>query len=98
MAYPILFGQTKEFNRARREGLEYPQSVPNSLVEGKEERAQKNHSQSLSRLAERGGLSPAELWCIVHNKGIEEIMYGRITEEMAIEWLRTIEGVSWRKP
>lgn len=43
-------------------------------------RAQINHGQSLQRLAERGGLSPKEIWLNVH-----KIHFGKNT------YLRTIK-------
>jgi hypothetical protein len=33
-----------------------------------EERARRNHDQSLERLAERGGLSPMEMVCVLGDK------------------------------
>lgn len=44
-----------------------PRSVPWDLVEAHAARARENHDQSLERLAERGGLSPAELYAVVHD-------------------------------
>lgn len=96
MAYPVLFGQTEEYHEARRSRSAYPCSVPDSLVSGHEEQAQSNHSQTLARLAERGGLSPLELWCVVHDKKWHE--KGTMTEAQAIEWLKTVDGVEWRVP
>ncbi len=40
-------------------------SVPWEVMEPHENMAQKNHGQSLQRLAERGGLSTGEAWCVV---------------------------------
>lgn len=96
MAYPVLFGQTDEFNEARHDGTPYPRSVPWALVSEHGEQAKLNHSQTLERLAERGGLSPLELWCVVHDKKWHE--KGAMTESKAIEWLRTVDGVEWKIP
>lgn len=95
MAYQIIFGQTEEFYAARREKKVYPYSFPLS-VESHEEQAQRNHGQSLDRLAQRGGLSPLELWCVFHDKKWNE--KGDMTEAKAIEWLGTIDGVGWKIP
>lgn len=67
-------------------------------MEGHREQAMNNHSQTLERLAERGGLSPKELWCVVHDK--RYFTEGReMTELKAIEWLRSLgELVSWKVP
>ena len=95
-SYPVLQGQTEEAHKARRERLPYPKSVPWSIVKDHETQAQRNHSQSLGRLAERGGLSPMELWCVVYDKDyFEALRKEGMTESKAIEWLRTLEGVSW---
>lgn len=96
MAYPVLFGQTTEFYEARRNGTPYPCGVPDSLIDGHDKQAQSNHSQTLERLSQRGGLSPLELWCVAHDKKWHE--KGDMTEAKAIEWLRGIEGVQWRVP
>ena len=100
MSYPVLFGQTKEFHEARRTQKPYPRSVPHALVDGHEVQAKRNHSQTLERLAQRGGLSPMELWCVVHDQYFYDAKRGdwSMTEAKAIEWLRTIEGVEWLIP
>jgi hypothetical protein len=60
-----------------------PPSVPWELVAPHERRARLNHDQSLERLAERGGLSPGELWCLVADCSLRE----RPTEAEAVAWL-----------
>jgi hypothetical protein len=94
-SYPILYGQTDEAYEARRNHTEYPRSVPWDLVKDHEAQAKSNHSQTLTRLAERGGLSPKELWCVVHDKKWSAPESREMTEAKAIEWLRTVEGVRW---
>ena len=47
-------------------------SVPLEAVRPFEAQAQRNHMQSLQRLAQRGGLSPAELVAVMHKSGFEE--------------------------
>lgn len=42
-------------------------SVPWEVMAPHESQAQRNHSQSLQRLAERGGLGTGEAWCIVND-------------------------------
>ena len=49
-------------------------SVPWAFVEPHEERAMQNHGQTLERLAERGGLSIVELYGVLTNKGLRELM------------------------
>lgn len=95
--YPILQGQTDEAYEARRNRTPYPRSISWDLVAGHEKQAQSNHSQSLSHLAERGGLSPKELWCVVHDKKFYDAH--DMTEALAIEWLRSLgDAVDWGIP
>jgi hypothetical protein len=50
-----------------------PSSVPWDFVAPFEAGAQRNHSQSLARLAQRGGLSVSELLAVIENRGWERI-------------------------
>ena len=52
--FPIL----SEFHGWRKE-------VPFDFVAPHESQAKRNHSQSLKKLAERGGLSPVELYAVI---------------------------------
>src|SRR5579863_3807833 len=88
--YPVLQGQTKEAHEARRTGGLYPVSVPWDLVKDHEKQAQSNHSQSLEHLASRGGLSPKELWCVVHDEKFYGDKAKTITEALALDWLRSL--------
>lgn len=71
---------------SRRNRPDCPASVPWSLVAGHEQQAQVNHGQSFARLAMRGGLSPAELWAVVHDLPWEMAQ----NENAAIEWLKAL--------
>jgi hypothetical protein len=62
-----------------------PKSVPWSFMEGHAEQAMENHSQTLERLAERGGLSPLEMYLVVSNKSWSERDFE--TNEAALSWL-----------
>ncbi len=42
--------------------------VPWSIVAPHEQQAQRNHSQTLKRLAERGGLAPCELAAVLEDR------------------------------
>ena len=96
-SYPILQGQTDEAYEARRKHTPYPRSVPWDLVKDHDDQAQTNHSQTLEHLASRGGLSPMELWCVVHDTRFYDAKRNQgMTEAKAIEWLRGIEGVEWK--
>lgn len=49
-----------------------PRSVPWAVVSVFEDRAKLNHGQTLERLAERGGLSPRELACLLTDQSLKE--------------------------
>jgi hypothetical protein len=51
------------------EGFSSPKSVPFEVVAKHERQCQINHGQSAERLAERGGLSWRELWCVLADLG-----------------------------
>lgn len=59
-------------------------SIPWELVAPFEAQALTNHDQTLQRLATRGGLSPLELWCVMHGKKWHA--RSGMTEERAKEW------------
>jgi len=68
-----------------------PTSVPWWLVAPHERQAMRNHGgQTLARLAERGGLSPLELYKIVHDQGFS--WPTKEDEAAALEWLRQVAG------
>jgi hypothetical protein len=95
---PTRFPILGEHNRVER-GQEYPASVSWRFVQPFAKRAAHNHSQSLKRLAERGGLSARELWCIAHGMGLREGFAACKTDAEAIAWLKddgTGAAVDWR--
>jgi len=59
-----------------------PESVPWSFVEPHRAQALANHSQTLERLAERGGLAPSELHAIVHDRP-----WVPMDRDKAVAWL-----------
>jgi hypothetical protein len=62
--FPVLWqGSPKDMAELRE--LMCPRSVPWEMVAPHEAQAQYNHGQTLERLAERGGLSPMELACVL---------------------------------
>lgn len=93
--FPILGGRDDV-----ERGQEYPASVSWSFVKPFAAQAQDNHRQSLSELAERGGLSATELWCIAHGMRLREGFAACGGDQNAIEWLKTDDGlgaaVEWR--
>ena len=45
-----------------------PGTVPWAAIAPFEAQAQRNHKQSLQRLADRGGLHPVEVWAVMNGK------------------------------
>lgn len=45
-----------------------PDWFPWDLLKKHEAQAEATHSQTLARLAERGGLCLQEIWCVMHDK------------------------------
>lgn len=70
------------------------QSVPFDFVAPYENQAQKNHSQSLKRLKERGGLGPLELYYVM--KELPYDLQGALTQiealQIILNWLK-----EWKK-
>lgn len=66
-----------------------PFDVPWSMVADHEPQAKINHDRSLAKLASRGGLSPAGLWCVVHDRRFYDMKTHEpaITEQDAAAWL-----------
>jgi hypothetical protein len=84
--FPILHTYEPARSPARKLWETCPRWVPWALVEPHEPQAWVNHGQTLRRLAERGGLGPDELWCVMHRKHWRE----RPTLAEAIAWVRTL--------
>lgn len=51
-----------------------PSHVPWCIFVGHERQVDKNHGQTLERLAERGGLHPTEMACILEDKKFDKNM------------------------
>jgi uncharacterized protein YbcC (UPF0753/DUF2309 family) len=80
--FPVLNQQNCRPSQQKK----MPRDVPWTFVESFRERAQINHSQTLERLAERGGLAPEEMWLAAHGHGLFKV---KIDEQVAIDWLET---------
>jgi len=57
----------------KRFPIQFGPSVPWAFIEPHNSNCEHNHSQSLERIAERGGLSPAEAWAVVNGIDVREI-------------------------
>jgi hypothetical protein len=71
MMFPVLMDSSE-----RKKYPNCPHSVPWELVAPHEEQAMRNHDQTLKRLAERGGLDPCELFCVLEDLTWREAGYG----------------------
>lgn len=74
-------------------------SVPWAWVAPHEEQARSNHSQSLERLAQRGGLGPDELYLAVHGQPLRRLWREKFpTVEQAEAWLAGWDGTAPAAP
>lgn len=74
-------------------------SIPWSLIEPHQDRAWKNHQQSLDRLDERGGLSACEALCVIEDADLRRLLtskHGRFNArgEYRTEWCDCIERLA----
>lgn len=81
--FPLLYQDREDAPlRARRS------SVPWAFIAPHEDQALRNHDQTLARLAERGGLSPREMLCVLERKPWRE---GRaLTEAQALDRIEVL--------
>lgn len=88
--FPILrpYGYREDREWSRRS---WPVSVPWSLLEPHRLQAEKNHGQSIERLAERGGLSPQEMWCVLNDFDLGR--WKEVTLEAAMEFIMRAGGL-----
>ena len=82
MLFPVLI-----YRFERHVYPEPPPDVPWALVARHVVQAQRNHSQTLERLAERGGLGPSELVAV-----IEDRPWTPMAPEKAMARLRELVG------
>jgi hypothetical protein len=83
--FPVLNQQ----NRPRLQRKEMPRSVPWEFAEKFRAQAEKNHGQTLERLAERGGLAPQEMYVAANGMKLS-VLFGSDCsdlEDVAIAWL-----------
>jgi len=73
--FPILDSCVR---RCREQHFQSPLGVSFDLVKRHEQQAFTNHSQSVERLAERGGLSWFELLMVISDKGPRDEYWTRI--------------------
>lgn len=82
--FPILMHWGRD-ERKKQIALGCPNRIPGSIIASHEKQAQKNHYQTLKRLAERGGLSPSEAVAV-----IEDREWRRMSDEDSIARLNQL--------
>lgn len=75
--FPVLWQSLTHAERYRMQQRGCPRTVPWSFVEPHRAQAKRNHDQTLERLAQRGGLSPAEIVALVTGRPLRRFMGGR---------------------
>lgn len=71
--FRVHWGQISRAEKDAWTHLGCPRSVPWEFIAPHERQAINNHSQTLQRLDERGGLSPAEMMCVIEGRGLRGI-------------------------
>lgn len=66
-AFPIMRSMDSKVS-ASQTALGIPRSIPWELILPHERQADRNHGQTLKRLAERGGLSPCEAVAVIEDR------------------------------
>lgn len=94
--FPVLPPSPPGPERLAAAGIPVPDSIPWAMIEPHAERAAANHgSQSLERLAERGGLDAGEIVAILRNWSFQlmtpEAAFKQLNEELA-RWLATTDA------
>lgn len=71
--FRVHWGGLSRKEKAEWQQLGCPETVPWELLAPHESRAQMNHGQTLELLHERGGLSPAEMMCVLENRSLRTL-------------------------
>lgn len=84
--FPLLYTYGRDRNRAGKlDGVERDASIPWAMIAPHEQQAQRNHCQTLHRLAERGGLCPSEAVAV-----LEDRPWSSMDEDAATARLRVL--------
>lgn len=86
--FPILMNYSD-----RHKHPDWPVSIPWLLIAPHEPQAYHNHSQSLKRLAERGGLCPSELYAVLTDQD-----WRSVDEDWAITKIMAMSGLTRKLP
>lgn len=90
---PIQVSGELDLRERRKERLCIVRRIPWELVEGEpiERQSQKNHDQSVARIAERGGYSACEALCVIAGvpwQPIDEVLAHRLLYSMHVAFNR----------
>ena len=77
---------------ARRFPIMGGPSIPWSLIAPHEGQAKLNHDQTLKELAERGGLAPNELWCVIAGQKLRQLAPEADAKVWLNDWLAAHES------
>ncbi len=58
--------------------------IPWDLIKDHENQAQRNHSQSLQRLNERGGLDPVEMYAVINDLLWRDV---KLSQRECLKWI-----------
>lgn len=86
MSFPILTDYHE-----RRDNPHWPVSVPWDLIAPHEKQAFHNHSQSLRRLAERGGLGVMEMYAVLTDRDFREVVH--LDPDFMMDWIMHWAGL-----
>ena len=88
--FPVLW-QDSRAGLAELKTAKCPRSIPWDKIAPFERRAQKNHDQTLERLAQRGGLAPQEILAVINDVSWSAEPYSTMSNteatQLLLEWL-----------
>ena len=87
--FPILFNDVRKYP-------DCPRKIPWAIIEPHRKQAKENHcGQTLERLAQRGGLDPRELRCVLEDRSLKSEF--PFDDCVATDGQRTREAVDFLK-
>lgn len=94
--FPIMWPiMLKEQRALKAAGVEMTRGIPWAMIAPHEKQAERNHDQTLTRLAERGGLSACEAVAILEDRRwtrLEHAVAYRQLQELVRAWKDKTDG------
>jgi len=81
--FPVL----RPFSHTRK-GENCPKWIDWAKIAPFERQVIRNHSQSLEKLAQRGGLSPTEIYAAMNGLTLTAMNNGEYTDADCVEWIK----------